>query len=158
MAFQRGSLDCRDIEACRSRFQCFGMAGVRFVGDGGQECGVAFWPADIFRRAAAGDLQQERHADGIGILEPALDLDDLLPVVAEVIQITDGLRPGVPDDVVEPGLSRIDRLVARGEVRIGDAPLDATGGEGVEMGVGPAECGLRVRCSRSRRIVSGTRK
>jgi hypothetical protein len=47
----------------------------------------SFRPADILWRAAAGSLQRERHADGIGILEPALELDDVLPVVAEVIQV-----------------------------------------------------------------------
>ncbi len=156
LAFQLCSIDCRGIEACRSRFQCFGMARVSSVGEGGQECVIAFRPADILRRAAAGGLQQERHADGIGILEPALELDDVLPVVAEVIQVADGFRPGFPNDVVEPDLSGIDQLIARGKVRFGVAPLDAAGGEGVEMVLVQPNAACKVRCSRSRRIVSGT--
>jgi hypothetical protein len=90
------------------------MAGMSSGGDRRQKRSIAFRTADILGRAAAGCLQQERHAGGVGILEPALELDDVLPIVAEVVEIADGLCPDVPDDVVEPGLSCIDRLPARG--------------------------------------------
>jgi hypothetical protein len=41
------------------------------------------WTAEIFWQAAAECLQQERPTGGVGILEPALGRDDVLPVVAE---------------------------------------------------------------------------
>ena len=108
--FQFGLIERCGIDAGGSPLQRIGTAGMRRVGDGGQERGMSLRPADILRRTATGCLQQQRHTGGVGILEPALELDDVLPIVAEVIEIADGLRPGVPDDVVEPGFARIDRL------------------------------------------------
>lgn len=63
------------------------MAGVR---DGDEELFVAGEPADIFGRAAARRGDQNRIGYGGIWIEEAVDLDDMLPVVAEVADVAQG--------------------------------------------------------------------
>ena len=62
-----------------------GVTFVFWIADRLKKFGVAPGTADVFRRAAAGGLDQPRIGDArLGVAE-ALDLDRVLPAVAEVV-------------------------------------------------------------------------
>ena len=76
---------------------------------------------------------------GIGIGD-ALDLDRVLPAVAEVVEIFERLHADVFEDIDEAGLARVERATA--PVGVGNTPSDVAGADLVEMAVGPAHCRL----------------
>ena len=108
------------------------------VFDGLDQLSVAGGTAAILRRAAAADFGQARvdHA-GFRICKP-LDLDRMLPAVAEVIEILQRLCPEVFEHVAKPGLAGVEKVVAPIYVGIGRAPSDVARADLIEVGVGPA--------------------
>ena len=126
------------IEVIANPFRELGMSRVSGVLDGGEEFSVAPGTAAVFRRAAAGDVDQARieYARlGIGEL---LDLDRVLPAVAEVIKVHQLLRADVFEDVAEPRLAGVEKVGGPIRIGIGRAPADVAGMEHVEVAVGPA--------------------
>jgi hypothetical protein len=78
------------------------------VSDGLDQFDIAPGSAAVFGRTAADDFDQapiEHTRCGIG---EALDLDRVLPAIAEVLEIHEGLCADVLEDVAEPSLARID--------------------------------------------------
>ena len=93
--------------------------------------------ADVLGRAGPGGLQQPwiGHAWG-GLVDP-LDPDTVVPVIAEVVDILDGLGAGAVEQLFQGHLLRIHGAVVE-PVRVGHAPTGIAHPELVEMGVGPA--------------------
>jgi hypothetical protein len=83
------------IEGVADPFRQLCMAHVLGVSDGFEELSVAPGTADVFGRTASRDVDQARVCDtrhGIGDM---LDLDRVLPAVAEVVEIFEGLHVDV---------------------------------------------------------------
>ncbi len=68
-------------------FPDLGIVEVVWVVIGSQEVGVAIGPADVFRWAVSSTFQQERQIDERLLVEELLDLDGVIPGVAEVIEV-----------------------------------------------------------------------
>ena len=62
---------------------------VRRVGDGGEELSVARRPAHVLGRAAALGCAELRVAGLRVAPADALDLDDVVPVVAKIVEVVD---------------------------------------------------------------------
>src|SRR4249920_164102 len=126
------------IEVVADPFREFGVAFVLGILDGLEEFGIAPGAASIFWRAATADLDQARveHA-WLGIGE-MLDLDRVLPTVAEVIEVRQRLCADVFENVAEPSLAGVDEVAGPIGVGIGRAPADVAGADLIEMAVGPA--------------------
>jgi len=82
--------------------------------------GVAPWPATVLRRAHAYCIEDERICQVRAGRADALDLDAMLPGVAKVIEISEGLAPRIRQDLGERGLTGVERPV-EAIFRIGDA-------------------------------------
>ena len=76
---------------------------------------------------------------GSGSRHP-LDLDRVLPAVAEVVEIAQRLGSGVFEHVDEFGLAGVERSV--GPIGTGKAPARVAGADFEEVAVGPAQRGL----------------
>src|SRR6185312_11129587 len=94
--------------------------------------------AAVLGRATSADLGQPRikHA-WLGIAEP-LDLDRVLPAIAEVVEVDELLCSDIFENVGEPGLARIEEVTFPAGKRIGRAPANIAGTQLIEMAVGPA--------------------
>lgn len=77
---------------------------------------------------------------GFGIDE-TLDLDRVLPAIAEVIKIVERFDARIFQNVDEFRPAGVERAV--GPVWVGQAPSGAAGADLIKMTVGPAERGLR---------------
>ena len=73
----------------------------------------------------------------------SLDLDRVLPAVAEVVEVLERLRAGLFEDLDEAGLARVERPAA--PVGVGHAPSHIPGADLVEVAVGPAHRRLERR-------------
>lgn len=111
------------------------------VGEGLEELGVAPVAAHVFRRAAPLG-HQETGVGRAGLrLREALDPDVVLPIVAEVVDVTDGLGACRVEEVLEPGLGLGEGAFLKA-IRIGAAPGCVCGAELVQVRVSPAQGGL----------------
>ena len=128
------------IERPASPLDHLGMVFVLQIGDGLEELGIAPRTADVLGRAAPHGVDQERVCQAGDGIRDALDLDRVLPAVSEVLEVAQGLRAGVLDDVQETRLAGIEGAFA--PVRVGNAPAHIAGTDLVEMAVGPAHGGL----------------
>src|SRR4051794_2782600 len=71
------------------------------------------------------------------------ELDHMVPAVAEVIEIVDGLGAGLSNDIAKPRFTSIHGLVAVIIVGVGNTPMCLTSEELEEVTVRPAECLLK---------------
>lgn len=71
----------------------------------------------------------------------SLDLDRVLPAVAEIVKTAQGLGARIFDDAGERRLAHVERTVA--PIRVGNPPADVTRPDLEEMSVGPRERGLQ---------------
>ena len=71
-----------------------------------------------------------------------LDLDRVLPAVAEVVEIRELLCADVFKDVAEPGFAGVEEVAGPISIGMGRTPADVAGAELEEMAVGPAHGGL----------------
>ncbi len=113
------------------------MALVFLVADRLQHFSIAPGAADILGRASPARLDQPRVKGAGFVFDETLDLDRVLPAVAEVVEITKSLDARVFENVEELGLSGVER--STGSVGIGQTPSRAAGADFIEMTVGPAE-------------------
>jgi hypothetical protein len=119
-----------------------------------EHLGIAPWTADIFGRATSGRLKQARIGYGRIRGGQTLNLDRVLPAVAEVIKIAQRLRPGVFEHVDEGDFAGIERPV--GPVGIGNAPADIAGPDFKRWVLVQPRAACSVRCSRSSLMLAGT--
>ena len=145
------------VKAARAPFEHFGVGFVLRVGRARPGTPRSRGSADVLGRAAADSLDENR-IDQAGMrVGDALDLDRVLPAVAEVVEIGEGLGAGV-----------LDRPSAGSSCARRAAPTRAShSGSGMPQPTSPARNSQRcvfvqpsaawsTRCSRSRRRSSGT--
>lgn len=73
--------------------------------------GVTPWAATVLWRPHAYCIENERICQVRAGRADALDLDAMLPGVAKVVEISEGLSPGVRQNLSESGLTGIERSV-----------------------------------------------
>ncbi len=118
------------------------MAFVRGVVDRFQQFGIAPRAADIFRRATAAGLDQARIELARLWIDETLDLDRVLPTVAEVVKVAQLLRADILEHLVEPRLAGIEEVTGPAGIGVWRAPADVACADLVEMAVGLAHSGL----------------
>ena len=119
-----------------------GVAFVCGIVDRFQQFDVAPRTAHIFGRAMSAGLDQARiKLTGLWIDE-TLDLDRVLPPVAEVVEIFKSLCADILENFVEPGLAGVEEVTCPTSIGVRCAPADVAGPDLVEMAVGPAHGGL----------------
>ena len=69
---------------------------------------VAPGTADVFGRTASRDVDQARVCDARHGIGDALDFDRVLPAIAEVVEIFEGLHADVFENIDEAGLARVE--------------------------------------------------
>src|SRR5262245_37048898 len=136
------SLDRRDINDVRVEvpvipFPELGVALVLRVGEGLQKLGITRWPTDIFRRTAAGGVNETRIELARSSGVDALDLDRVLPAVAKVVDVSKPFDARFFDHREQRCLAGIERPVV--PVRIGNAPADIAGAQFPQMAIGPTD-------------------
>ena len=109
---------------------------MRRVVDGVQELGVAPRAAHVLGRAAPDGVEQNRVGRAGHRVGDALDLDRMLPAVAEVVEVFERLRAGILKHVDEAGLLGVERAIT--ELRVRQAPANIPGPDLVKVAVGPA--------------------
>ena len=105
--------------------------------------GIAWRTTDVFRRTTTGGLEQEGKSLCHGVVEPFFEFDHMVPAVAEVIEIMDRFGARLLNDIAEPRLAGIDRLVAVIVVGIRNPPTDLTSEELEEVAICPAKRRLK---------------
>ena len=111
------------------------------IGNGFEEFLVTGGTADVLGWTCSAGFQKPRIVFARGGLADSLNPDAVVPVIAEVVDILDRLGAGILDDLLQRCLLRGHAAVVEA-VRVGHTPPCATGAELIEMGVGPAHCGL----------------
>lgn len=104
---------------------------------------IARHAANIFWRAAADGIEQEREAIHRRVVEPLFQLDDVVPAVSEVIEIMDRLGAGIADDIAEPRLAGIDGLRTKVIIEIGKPPMPVARGELEQVAIRPVKRSLK---------------
>ena len=121
--------------------------------------GIAWRTADIFWRTTTGGVEQEGKSLCHGVVEPFFEFDHMVPAVTEVIEIMDRLGARLSNDIAEPRLAGIDRLMAVIVAGIRNPPTDLTSEELEEMAICPAKRRLERQMQPTgttrRRITSG---
>src|ERR1700752_1612271 len=122
---------------CQPFFE-LAVALVAGIGEGLEEFAIAPRTTDVLGWAVALGLDQAgiKHAR-FGI-DQALDLDRVLPAIAEVVEILQGLCADVFEDVAEPSFASIREVAGPVCARIGRPPSGAARADLVQMAVGPA--------------------
>src|SRR4051812_27117611 len=89
----------------------FGIALVLRVLDGFEKLAIAPWPAAVFGRAAAANVDQTRIEHSRLGIDEALDFDRVLPAIAEVVHVAQLFRADILKHFIEPGLARIEEVI-----------------------------------------------
>ena len=100
------------------------MALVTGIGEGLEELAIAPRTADVLGWAVALGLDQARIKDTWFGIDQALDLDRVLPAIAEVVEILQRLRSDVFEHLAEPDLARIKEVAAAILIGKGRTPSD----------------------------------
>ena len=98
------------IERLWAPFQQMLMVWMMGVFDRREIVFVTRRAANVFRWTAADSVQHTGQPEHHRVVELLLDLQYMIPAIAEVVEIVDRLRPGFANDIVEPRLSCVDRL------------------------------------------------
>src|ERR1700741_1042436 len=122
---------------CQPFFE-LAVALVAGIGEGLEEFAIAPRTTDVLGWAVALGLNQAgiKHAR-FGI-DQTLDLDCVLPAIAEVVEILQGLCADVFEDIAEPRFASIHEVTTPICIGIGGTPADAARADFVQMTVGPA--------------------
>src|SRR5215813_13044322 len=126
------------VEVVGEPFLELAVALVAGVVEGLQELTIAPRTTDVLGWTVALGLDQAgiKHAR-FGI-DQAFDLDRVLPAIAEVVEILQGLCADVFEGVVKPRFAGIHEVTAPISIGIGGTPADAARADFVQMAVGPA--------------------
>src|SRR5215469_16856912 len=125
------------VEVVGEPFLELAVALVAGVVEGLQELTIAPRTTDVLGWTVALGLDQAGIKHARFRIDQAFDLDRVLPAIAEVVEILQGLCADVFEDVVEPRFASIHEVAAG----IGDTPADAAQDHGLDVVESDLEAG-----------------